>query len=43
LRTLARHGSLTLVYAARDSQHNDATVLRDLLLGDQSDQRDQGA
>ncbi|MFZ0149013.1 MAG: DUF488 family protein [Xanthobacteraceae bacterium] len=32
LRGLARHGSITLVYAARDQAHNEAVVLRDLLL-----------
>jgi uncharacterized protein YeaO (DUF488 family) len=32
LRTLARHGPITLVFAARDEAHNDAVVLKDLLL-----------
>jgi uncharacterized protein YeaO (DUF488 family) len=31
LRRLARDGTLTLVYGARDSEHNDAVVLADLL------------
>jgi uncharacterized protein YeaO (DUF488 family) len=31
LRTLAREGPLTLVFGARDEQHNQAVVLRDLL------------
>jgi uncharacterized protein YeaO (DUF488 family) len=31
LRSLARQGPLTLVYAARDEVHNDAVVLRDVL------------
>jgi uncharacterized protein YeaO (DUF488 family) len=31
LRTIARKGQLTLVYAAGDELHNDAIVLRDLL------------
>jgi uncharacterized protein YeaO (DUF488 family) len=31
LRELARQGPLTLVYAARDTEHNDATVLHELL------------
>jgi uncharacterized protein YeaO (DUF488 family) len=31
LRQLARKGTLTLVYGARDSEHNDAVVLADLL------------
>ena len=33
LRALARKGTMTLVYAARDEVHNDAVVLRDVLLG----------
>ena len=33
LRSLARKGTVTLVYAARDEEHNDAVVLRDVLLG----------
>lgn len=33
LREFARQGVLTLVYSARDGQHNDAVVLRRLLLG----------
>ena len=33
LRDLARKGRITLVYAARDEIHNDAVVLRDLILG----------
>ena len=33
LRSLARHGPITLVYAAHDEAHNDAIVLRDMLLG----------
>ena len=32
LRELARQGTLTLVYAARDEAHNDAVVLREILL-----------
>lgn len=32
LRELARHGPLTLVYAARDAAHNQAEVLRETLL-----------
>src|SRR5215471_3215048 len=32
LRTLAQHGTITLVFSARDEVHNDAVVLRDLLL-----------
>ena len=31
LRRRAREGTLTLVYAAHDSQHNDAVVLGDVL------------
>jgi uncharacterized protein YeaO (DUF488 family) len=33
LRDLARHGPVTLVYAAHDELHNDAVVLREVLLG----------
>src|SRR3954462_10540954 len=32
LRGLAREGTLTLVYSARDTENNDATVLADVLL-----------
>ena len=32
LRALARKGTVTLVYAARDEAHNDAVVLRKVLL-----------
>jgi uncharacterized protein YeaO (DUF488 family) len=31
LRRLSRAGPLTLVFAARDEEHNDAVVLRDVL------------
>jgi|SRR5579862_6627115 len=31
LRARARQGTLTLVYAARDTEHNDAVVLAELL------------
>lgn len=33
LRDLARERTVTLVYAAHDEQHNDAVVLRSLVLG----------
>ena len=33
LRDLARKGRLTLVYSAHDELHNDAVVLRGLVLG----------
>ena len=33
LRELARQGPVTLVFSARDETHNDAVVLRDILLG----------
>ena len=33
LRELARKGPVTLVYSAHDEIHNDAVVLRSLLLG----------
>jgi uncharacterized protein YeaO (DUF488 family) len=32
LRALAREGPVTLLYAAHDSEHNDAVALRELLL-----------
>ena len=32
LRALAREGPLTLVYSARDEEHNQAVVLRDRLM-----------
>ena len=32
LREIATKGALTLVYGARDEQHNDAVVLREVLL-----------
>ena len=32
IRKLARHSPITLVYAAHDELHNDAVVLRDILL-----------
>jgi uncharacterized protein YeaO (DUF488 family) len=33
LRALARKGPVTLVYSARDEIHNDAVVLRQVMLG----------
>jgi uncharacterized protein YeaO (DUF488 family) len=36
LRDQARQGPITLVYSAHDEAHNDAVVLRDILLGDPS-------
>ena len=33
LRSLARQGPVTLVYSAHDEVHNDAVVLRDIILG----------
>jgi uncharacterized protein YeaO (DUF488 family) len=33
LRDLAKAGPVTLVYSARDEVHNDAVVLRDVLVG----------
>jgi uncharacterized protein YeaO (DUF488 family) len=32
LRALVQHGPITLVFSARDQEHNDAVVLRDMLL-----------
>ena len=37
IRALAQQGPVTLVYGARDEVHNDAVVLRDLLLEDNHD------
>lgn len=37
LRTLAREGPLTLVFSAHDEAHNDAVVLRNLVLGRHDD------
>jgi len=34
LRELVRQHHVTLVYSARDTEHNQALVLRDFLLGD---------
>ena len=33
LRDLARHGPITLVFSTHDAAHNNAVVLRDVLLG----------
>ena len=33
LRTLAQHGRVTLVFSAHDEAHNDAVVLKNVLLG----------
>jgi uncharacterized protein YeaO (DUF488 family) len=33
LRGRARRGPITLVYSAHDAEHNDAVVLRDIVLG----------
>lgn len=33
LRALARRGHLTLLYAARDTEHNNAVALREYLMG----------
>jgi len=32
LREIAKQGQLTLVFAARDAEHSNAVVLKDLLL-----------
>jgi len=37
LRKLARLGQVTLVYSAHDELHNDAIVLRDVLLSQEND------
>ena len=39
LRKLAREGPLTLVFSARDEDHNDAVVLRDLILDRRRDRK----
>jgi uncharacterized protein YeaO (DUF488 family) len=39
LRRLARKGPVTLVFGARDEEHNDAVVLRHVLLGGSSSKR----
>jgi uncharacterized protein YeaO (DUF488 family) len=36
LRTLAQHGRITLVFSVHDEAHNDAVVLKDLLLDHKS-------
>ena len=33
IRGRAREGPITLIYSARDEKHNDAVVLRDVILG----------
>jgi len=38
LRDIAAKGVLTLVYGARDQEHNDAVVLRDVLHGHRNSQ-----
>jgi uncharacterized protein YeaO (DUF488 family) len=40
LRRRAREGTLTLVYGARDTEHNDAVVLADILRGAAGTTRD---
>jgi uncharacterized protein YeaO (DUF488 family) len=39
LRTMARRGTITLVFSAHDELHNDAVVLRELLLGRQVERK----
>jgi uncharacterized protein YeaO (DUF488 family) len=39
LRRRARKGTLTLVYSARDTEHNDAVVLAEVLLRGQTGRR----
>jgi uncharacterized protein YeaO (DUF488 family) len=43
LRALARKRPVTLIYAARDERHNEAVVLRDILLGTASGRRGPGS
>jgi uncharacterized protein YeaO (DUF488 family) len=33
LRRLAERGPVTLIYAARDQEHNEAIIIRDMLVG----------
>jgi uncharacterized protein YeaO (DUF488 family) len=33
IRKLARRGTVTLIYAARDREHNEAVIIRDMLVG----------
>lgn len=33
LRQLAKRGPVTLIYAARDQEHNEAVIIRDMLVG----------
>jgi uncharacterized protein YeaO (DUF488 family) len=42
LRDHARNGALTLVYAARDTEHNDAVVLAELLRSGAKRERPEG-
>jgi len=42
LRALALQGPITLVFSARDEAHNDAVVVRDLLVSDQLSSGAQG-
>lgn len=32
IRKLARRGTVTLIYAARDQEHNEAVIIRDMLV-----------
>lgn len=40
IRSLAKEHTVTLVYSAHDEEHNDAVVLRDVLLEEMSSPRD---
>jgi uncharacterized protein YeaO (DUF488 family) len=42
LRALAREGTITLVFSARDELHNDAMVLRGLICGKGSQAKSKG-
>lgn len=42
LRSEAEEGTLTLLYAARDVEHNHALVLRDVLRGEAGDREERG-
>lgn len=39
IRSLAKTRTVTLVYSAHDEEHNDAVVLRDVLLGEKRNPR----
>ncbi len=40
LRTEARKGTVTLLYAAKDTEHNNAVVLKELLISQKHEERE---